>query len=122
MTRRRHTRQTLAPRHDRFGTRPLALAPRSFSQGAFPPPSVDPSFYRRLASHRAKLVIEVDGGEHNDEVDVARTAVIEQKGYCVIRFWNHDVLGNTDGVWTVIDAALHGRHPHPTLPHQGGGL
>ena len=72
--------------------------------------------------HRAKLVIEVDGGQHDASVDAARTAIIEAEGYRVLRFWNNEVLGNPDGVWTVINAALHGRHPHPTLPHQGGGL
>ena len=72
--------------------------------------------------HRAKLVIEVDGGQHDTAVDAKRTAIIEQEGYCVIRFWNNDVLGNPDGVWTVIDAALRQRHPTPTPPHQGEGL
>ncbi|HWH23181.1 MAG TPA: DUF559 domain-containing protein, partial [Allosphingosinicella sp.] len=42
-----------------------------------------------FASHRAMLVIEVDGGQHGGEVDAARTAVIEAEGYRVIRFWNN---------------------------------
>ena len=74
-----------------------------------------------FASHRAKLVIEVDGGQHGPEVDAERTKVIENEGYRVIRFWNNEVLGNPEGVWTVIDSALHDCHPHPTLPHRGGG-
>src|SRR6266550_3529360 len=74
-----------------------------------------------FASHRAKLVIEVDGGQHGGETDAARTAIIQGEGYRVIRFWNHDALANPGGVWTVIDAALHGRHPSPAPPHQGEG-
>ena len=56
-----------------------------------------------FASRRAKLVIEVDGGQHAESTtDEARTRLIEAHGYRVIRFWNNDVLGNTDGVLTVI--------------------
>ena len=71
--------------------------------------------------HRARLVIEVDGGQHGEEVDAERTALIEAEGYRVLRFWNHDVIGNPDGVWTLIAAALRGRHPTPTPPHRGEG-
>ena len=78
-------------------------------------------FIADFASHRAKLVIEVDGGQHNEVVDAARTGVIQDEGYRVIRFWNNEVLGNPDGVWTVIDAALPERHPTPAPPHQGEG-
>jgi very-short-patch-repair endonuclease len=75
-----------------------------------------------FASHPAKLVIEVDGGQHSEDADAARTEIIEADGYRVLRFWNHDVLGNQEGVWSVIDGVLRRPHPHPTLPHQGGGL
>ncbi|WP_295529773.1 endonuclease domain-containing protein [Novosphingobium sp. Chol11] len=50
-----------------------------------------------------RLAIELDGGQHADsEADAARTRLIEAQGYRVIRFWNNDVLANTDGVLTVI--------------------
>ena len=75
-----------------------------------------------FASHRAKLIIEVDGGQHATEADAPRSAVMEEDGYQVIRFWNNDVIGNREGVYLTIAAALRDRHPHPTLPHQGGGL
>jgi very-short-patch-repair endonuclease len=70
-------------------------------------------FIADFASHRAKLIVEVDA---------PRSVILEAEGYRVIRFWNNEVLGNPDGVWTAIDAALHQHHPHLTLPHQGGGL
>lgn len=48
----------------------------------------------------ARLVIEVDGGQHdwNRAKDEARTRYIEQLGFRVIRFWNNEVLGNLTGV------------------------
>ena len=48
----------------------------------------------------AKLVIEVDGGQHDAHraKDEARTRAIEQFGFRVVRFWNNDVLANTAGV------------------------
>ena len=47
-----------------------------------------------------KLVVEIDGGQHAQrmEADAVRTRALEEAGYHVIRFWNHDVLGNIEGV------------------------
>ena len=55
-------------------------------------------YFVDFASHRAKLVIEADGGQHADEVDAERTSIIEADGYRIIRFWNNDILSNPDGV------------------------
>jgi very-short-patch-repair endonuclease len=53
------------------------------------------------------LVIEIDGGQHADNAaDAHRTAWLEQQGWRVIRFWNHDVLANTGGVIETILRAL----------------
>ncbi len=58
----------------------------------------------------AKLVIELDGGQHNvsptAERDAERTAWLNSEGYRVLRFWNNDVLSNIDGVLEVIRSAL----------------
>ena len=60
-----------------------------------------------FACRRVKLVIEVDGGQHSDSsTDDARTRMIESYGYEVIRFWNNEVLQNTDGVVLRITEAL----------------
>ena len=80
------------------------------------------SYVVDFASHKAKLVIEVDGGQHTAESDSTRTSMIEAEGYHVLRFWNDEVLNNAAGVSTVIAEILVRRHPHPTLPPQGGGL
>jgi very-short-patch-repair endonuclease len=77
-------------------------------------------FTADFASHRARLVIEIDGGQHSTERDTARTALIEAEGYRVIRFWNHEVLGNPEGVWARLSEALHDRHPHPGPPPSRG--
>lgn len=55
-----------------------------------------------------KLVIEVDGGQHMEQVryDSARTSFFEASGYRIVRFWNNDVLTNTDGVLQAICDAL----------------
>ena len=66
-----------------------------------------------FASHRARLVIEADGGQHEESVDAPRTAIIEADGYRVLRFWNNDILGNPEGVLRVIADVLVERHPHP---------
>jgi very-short-patch-repair endonuclease len=55
-----------------------------------------------FACRELHIAIEVDGGQHTPEADAPRTAVIETFGYRVIRFWNNDVLQNTEGVLEVI--------------------
>ncbi|MDZ7736172.1 MAG: endonuclease domain-containing protein [Gammaproteobacteria bacterium] len=55
-----------------------------------------------------RLIVEVDGGQHQQqgEYDDRRTRWLEDEGYRIIRFWNHDVLSNIDSVLTQISAAL----------------
>ena len=53
------------------------------------------------------LIIELDGGQHNGNPDdQKRTALLESRGYKVLRFWNSDVLKNREGVLTAILLAL----------------
>jgi len=61
-----------------------------------------------FACRSARLVVELDGGQHSERIeqDADRTWVIESYGFHLIRFWNHDVLGNLDGVLEEIRAAL----------------
>ena len=61
-----------------------------------------------FCSHGARLIIEVDGGQHAmvGERDAARTRFLQAEGYRVIRFWNNDVLGNADGVIARVAQAL----------------
>jgi very-short-patch-repair endonuclease len=38
--------------------------------------------------------------------DAARDAWLRERGYRVLRFWNHEVLGNVEGVVATIVARL----------------
>ncbi len=57
---------------------------------------------------KKKLIIEVDGSQHLEQVayDEARTQYLESLGYKVIRFWNHEVMKDMDGVIRAILNAL----------------
>ena len=54
----------------------------------------------------AKLVVELDGGQHDAETDAQRTRWLEAQGYRVMRFWNNDVIENLEGVADTIRASL----------------
>jgi very-short-patch-repair endonuclease len=57
-----------------------------------------------------RLVIELDGGKHNEEeqikYDSVRTLKLEADGFQVLRFWNNEILTHLDGVLEAIDEAL----------------
>ncbi len=60
--------------------------------------------------HEARLAIEIDGGQHNEPDarlhDEQRTAALVSQGIHVLRFWNNDVLNNTESVLQTIYDAL----------------
>lgn len=62
------------------------------------------------------LIIEVDGGQHAEHIkqDIARDEWLTQNGYRVLRFWNNQVLQETDVVLGMIYNCL--THPHPNPP------
>jgi very-short-patch-repair endonuclease len=96
-------------RHD------ISLAGSHFRRQALVGP-----FIVDFASRKAKLVIELDGGQHDwqQASDALRTRQIEAAGYSILRFWNNDVLGNLEGVLREIQRAL---PPTPDPSPQGGG-
>ena len=61
-------------------------------------------------SAEAKLVIELDGSQHYEEINVEkytdRTAFLEGNGLTVIRIPNNEVMCNFRGVCEDIDAAV----------------
>jgi very-short-patch-repair endonuclease len=65
-------------------------------------------FMADFACHRARLIIEVGGGQHDLESpdEIGRTRFLNAEGYRVIRFWNNEVLANPDGVFEVIAREL----------------
>jgi len=49
------------------------------------------------------LIIEIDGGQHADNgTDMQRDTWLQQQGWHVLRFWNHEVLANTASVLEAI--------------------
>lgn len=55
------------------------------------------------------VVVEVDGGQHAESAnDRIRDAWLNAQGLRILRFWNHDVLANTDAVLETIMNALVG--------------
>jgi very-short-patch-repair endonuclease len=75
-----------------------------------------------FACHAAKLVVELDGGPHfsdpSGRADAARSAVIEARGFRVLRFGHDDVMSNRAGVLETIAAAVAERAPTLTLPRK----
>jgi very-short-patch-repair endonuclease len=53
-----------------------------------------------------RLIVEADGGRHSQDCDFERDAWFGEQGFCVLRFWNNDILANSDGVAAAIMAAL----------------
>jgi very-short-patch-repair endonuclease len=53
-----------------------------------------------------KLAVVADGGQHDVATAARRTAAIRAAGWRLIRFWNNDILANTEGVILSIIAAL----------------
>jgi len=67
------------------------------------------------------IIIEADGGQHDaSEKDVERDAWLRSQGFNVLRFWNHDILTNIEGVLEVIMKNCLERSPSPTPPIKGG--
>jgi very-short-patch-repair endonuclease len=69
---------------------------------------------------QARLVIEIDGGQHGPEADAHREAVITAGGYRIIRFWNNDIFQHFDYVLATIQAAAKQALTQPS-PASGRG-
>jgi very-short-patch-repair endonuclease len=82
-------------------------------------------YFADFASHTLRIVIELDGGQHNVSAsDAARTRDLESRGYRMLRFWNHDVLSNIAGVAEAILKVIDEQMPptpDPSPPQAGGG-
>jgi very-short-patch-repair endonuclease len=78
-------------------------------QSPIPPYIVD------FECRRARLIVEVDGGQHaasQQRSDAARDRFLTSSGYRVLRFWNHQIDRELEGVVTTILAVLD--KPRPT--------
>jgi very-short-patch-repair endonuclease len=76
-----------------------------------------------------KLAVELDGSQHGtaeaQDYDESRTRFLSRKGIQVLRFWNHELNDNFEGVLEGIRRALTTAPTRPaapgTLPLSGGG-
>jgi very-short-patch-repair endonuclease len=65
----------------------------------------------------ARLIVEVDGGQHvaNEAEDSKRSAVLNKAGFRVLRFWNHEVMGELhtvlDAIWNALPTPSPSRPP-----------
>ncbi|MES2883993.1 MAG: endonuclease domain-containing protein [Pseudomonadota bacterium] len=71
------------------------------------------------------LAIEVDGGQHNEDqaYDQRRSRYLAAEGLRVLRFWNDEVLRDTDAVLEQIRLVIESEAPSPLtpLPQAGEG-
>ena len=69
------------------------------------------------------LAVELDGGQHNEseskEYDEARTEYLKNQGIEVLRFWNHEVLQNINGILNRMAERI--TPPNLPLSHQHVG-
>jgi very-short-patch-repair endonuclease len=79
------------------------------------------SYFADFADHGSMVVIEVDGDSHapTADYDAARDRYMIDRGYNVLRFSNLDVMGNPEGVYELIAAALNGIVPTARLRSMG---
>jgi very-short-patch-repair endonuclease len=71
--------------------------------------------------HAARLVVELDGGQHNDGKDRARLDYLESRGLRVMRFWDNQLLRETEQVLEAIFQALSGPALSPAPLPAGEG-
>ncbi len=71
----------------------------------------------------SRLVVELDGISHIDsQRDAARDAWMEEQGIRVVRFSNHEVLSNVEGVCLAIEQVASSTPPPGPLPQGDGGI
>ena len=96
------------------------LRAKRFGSIKFRQQKVIGAYIADFASREPMIVVEVDGDTHaaSKGYDEARTAKLEQFGYRVIRFSNHDVMANMDGVFAELESFVL-QPPLPTLSPEG---
>lgn len=76
-----------------------------------------------FAAPEIRLIVELDGGQHLErgEYDARRSRRIMCNGYCVLRFWNDDVLLRTEDVLAEIMRMIDVTPPQPSPAFAGEG-
>lgn len=79
-------------------------------------------FIADFACLESKLVIELDGGQHQERMryDKERDRRLGARGFRVLRFWDDQVFRETQAVLEQIMRVLESTAPQPSLPPQAG--
>ena len=78
------------------------------------------SYIVDFVSMEHRLVIEADGGQHGSKKDEQRDAWLKMQGFTVLRFWNNEILQQTDAVLEKIRLTIETLSPGPS-PVNGRG-
>jgi primosomal protein N' (replication factor Y) len=65
-----------------------------------------PPYIADFACVEAKLIVEVDGGQHADSHEQERREYLHKPGWRILHFWNNDIFQNRTGVLQTIATAL----------------
>ena len=68
-----------------------------------------------------KLIVELDGSQHGEQVDASRTKALQSQGWRIIRFWDNEVLLAAEAVVEAIWNAIEKPYPHPNPSPDGRG-
>jgi very-short-patch-repair endonuclease len=67
------------------------------------------SYIADFACFESMLIVEADRGQHADNpYDQRRTNWLQSQGWCVVRFWNSEILRNPQGIAATILQKLEG--------------
>lgn len=80
------------------------------------------SFIADFVCLELKLIIEADGGQHGGDADARRDAWFQGQGFSVLRFWNHEILTQTDAVLERIRLVVIALSPGPSPTGRGEKL
>ncbi len=84
------------------------------------------SYIADFVNYERKIVIELDGGQHamneGQKRDQKRDQWFRDQGFRVLRFWDHEVLQNSDSVLETIRQAMLTPSPYPSRRGRGSLL
>jgi very-short-patch-repair endonuclease len=85
----------------------FALRDRRFARFKFRRQVPVGPFIADFLCFQARLVVEVDGGQHAGSFqDRRRDRWLAANNFRMLRFWNNDVLSNLEGVLTLLAETL----------------
>lgn len=68
-----------------------------------------------------QLIVELDGSQHQQDADSARTQYLQAQGWRIARFWDNDALMHTEAVLDAIWNMIAKPYPHPNPSPEGRG-